>query len=243
MSSVRTEIITSVGTIEVDAVLNITDTYRNSLNKYRIEGGSEITENSYSENPKISLTGIFSDASIIEKNESVTVTQDKFPEYTPGFITTALGTPKKPEVRVNGIEATDDNNLKSLQYKLQLIFVRDQGELITIRTPIELYEDVLITSIEFTKDKSNGGSVRFRMNLEKPSFAFSKFVEEKKKPEQDEKALVPTEEAGTKATDAVDPASDQGVTSLQRFVKARPGEDLIDLFVIPLAEKLLDIEI
>lgn len=234
MTTKRTEILTSTGDLQIDAVLQIKDSYKNTLSKYRIEGGSEITENAYTENLKISLSGIISDAIVpTDKKDlpSISVKQDTFPAFTPGFITSAISKFKKGERPTVKIQVVKPSNVNIDVYEAAKRFlkeIRRSRELISIRTQKELYEGLLITSLEFSRDKSTGRSISFKMSLEQPEFAVSKETESTRKSKTNLQQTVPKADKGWRATDPVDEESAAGQSALLKIFGARPGEGIID---------------
>lgn len=124
------------------------------VTKYPIEKGSDITDHSQPENPKLEVTGSFVDFPLTSTGGGAVAQKN---EYTP------VGAESRA---------------------MELFNVMDQlrldAKLVRYRSIRLQWDDCLISSLTYTQDKMSGNAIKFRMVLEQQTFAESKRAKTKR---------------------------------------------------------------
>lgn len=170
MARNRSEFITEGGILEVDAAIKTNFTSKNTLTKYPIEGGGQITEHMSSENSVFTIQGLISDASPGDITE-ISVVVDRIFSAVPTFL---AGQIASPVVNLARFSPLANQSTKAADARVLLQGLRDNKEVFSYRTPTQLYENMTMTSISFGRSVKSGNALPFSATLEQAQFAFSK---------------------------------------------------------------------
>jgi len=197
----------------VDAVISINESRRNTLSKYRVESGSEVAENISEDNLRLSINGLVSDALLPEESSLVSAAIKQLPEssqgalsraasvipdVTPNFISSKISRVGDIVVKLSKGNPLDSKDSKSDTAKAYLKRLMSERSIFTFSTPSQVFENVVMTSLEFNRDSSTGQSLSFKCTLEQIRFAVSKFDTSTKKTDTNIQQVPPTEEVGNK---------------------------------------------
>lgn len=218
--AILSEFVTDRGVLQVDAVVSFKESAKNTLSKYTIETKEQITEHMSSENPRIIVQGVISDATP-STLINVSVEQSKVLDIIPNSLQSRIGV-STPEVNFAGIDSTETKAFKSSSARSVLRGLRDNKEIFSFRTPIQLFSDVVMISLDFTRNKDTGTSLSFRAVLEKPTFAQSQVIQEQAFSSLVERSSSSTVDTGTN-TPAASTEADADSTATKRLFELITG--------------------
>ena len=185
--------------LEIDALISIDATHRNSLSKFPVEDGGVITENIAKENLILSLQGIISSATTIPKEEGVvTVEYPIQPLVAKSIQRRAFVT--KPEVKHFKGAPSQYKNTKVQDARSTLQRISDDKLLVEVINGPNSHQNLIMTMISFRKDSSIGSNAfRFDVKFEQITFATVEVTEKKRAI----KSADPTDDNGNKTLEEI----------------------------------------
>lgn len=214
MANNLSEFISESGTIllTVDAVTRLMATSKNTLSRYPIEGGGKVTEHISSENMILSIEGVVSDATP-DKATETTIKIDSIQGFLPNL---GYGNPEKPIVKINDLDPVQTLSTKASDARLALQRLRDTKVLFSYRTPSHLFQNMVMVSLDFNRERTTGNSVPFKARLEQVTFATSEVTTKAVKAEAIVPSSGPTKDGGVKVGEEVD-VNEVPTSAIQHF--------------------------
>ena len=146
----HTTIITADSTIlSFDATTSLSHQFSSTVTSYSVEDRSTVSDHVVNNNPKFSLSGVFSDASAPEN-----------PNNTTSEVKTLLNSSGQ------GANKRQHQYNQAETYRL-LLDIRDAREVITLVTPIDTYTDLILTDLTIPRATGQGRALFVDMTFEK----------------------------------------------------------------------------
>lgn len=154
------------GEIEVDATLTEKHTKKVTVTKYPVEEGIQPTDHAREEPLMLMIEGIFTDTPVGQQDQASLGIE-------PPRGTFRVGGPKAPAFP----DVTDDgpgspregsHSKRSLD---SLLGIAASRRAVEISGPIQTYKNMVLTSLEYSRDAKTGDAIRFTATFEEVRFA------------------------------------------------------------------------
>lgn len=157
--------------VEIDALVSLDTTSRNSLSKYKAEQGSVITENVAKDNLVISLQGVISKATPFVLD---VVVEESPLRLSRTILTRNYGIAKEYKVKVSGVTATEEEFKSSYvqDARKTLQSISDNKRIVELTNAANSYPNLIMVMLSFRKDSALGGdAIRFDAKFEQITYA------------------------------------------------------------------------
>lgn len=156
-SPVHTVIVTSDGKrLAFDAATDIGHQFPSKVTSYPVEDKSTVSDHIVNENPRFTVTGVFSDASAVGAANSAPTPF----AYSPANLLNPPP-PSSPVVR-----SSNERYTQSEVYA-KLLKARDDRKVVTLLTPLDTFSDLAITNIGIPRKTAQGDALFVDIEFEK----------------------------------------------------------------------------